>query len=192
MASSPSRETRRSSPRAPLSSSPSKRYRCGVLVYREVRPIRARGRWRPLCRASRGRHRHPAGAPPASRTWSMRRPRQRPLQGLGGPLLMARKPSDPARVRARYGGNGCNAQRAVIHRWRDDRAGPRQVITACRDSAMIDWARSPQTAPHWRKSCLAVRTQVCLVPSPFLTRTTSSLTCAPAALRFSGASAAHL
>ena len=26
---------------------------CGVLVYREVRPIRARGRSRPLCRASR-------------------------------------------------------------------------------------------------------------------------------------------
>ena len=30
--------------------------------------------------------------------------------------LMARKPSDPARVRARYGGNGCNAQIAVIAR----------------------------------------------------------------------------
>jgi hypothetical protein len=62
----------------------------------------------------------------------MRRPRQRPLQGLGGPLLMARKPSDPARVRARYGGNGCNAQIATIslaarpdrHAARADRAGP--------------------------------------------------------------------
>jgi hypothetical protein len=73
-----------------------------------------------------------------------------------------------------------------------NRATGGQVITACRDSTMIDWARSPQTDLHWRKSCLAVRTQVCLVPSPFLTRTTSSSTCATAALRFSGASAAHL